>query len=187
MSTTDGTTRAQLNAVLSMHPCTRPYLGGVMAANEIPVRLGQRSTFFIVNSDENWKTGAHWLLLVFAEPPSPAVYFDPLGKPPSHYSKYIDNYLKIKSRPYYIANNVKYQPSSSNNCGQFCAFVADRMCQGESFADTLRHFDPSNLKSNDVTVMNYYKRHMQKTTASGSAPGAGKTRKKRQRRPRRVR
>lgn len=159
---TRGTTQGQLSDTLSRHYCTAPFFGDVTSANEIPLRISSYPAFFIVNSDESWKDGTHWMLLAFPGPASPAIYFDPLGKEPSHYSSYIANYLKIKSHPFYYMNRAQYQPTGAASCGQFCVYVADRLCRGDTYGGALSTFDTKNLSKNNKMVLKYYNDHMQK-------------------------
>ena len=161
MKPSNGYTGHQLATVATYHPCTAPYFGGVKAANSLPASVERYPIFFIVNSDLWWERGSHWLLIIIpAAGETSLIYFDSLGRGPRHYSHYIENFLRGHSTDRYLANTLRYQPTHSSLCGLYCLYVADKICQGETFAAALQSLNPHHLEANDQMVASYYQAHL---------------------------
>lgn len=160
MTSKEGYTSLQLTFALKFHQCTAPYFGAVIAADKIPPPISV-PTFVIINTSTDPAIVGHWVLIYFANQKSPAIYFDSLGQLPEMHSAHIKNYLQLHSSPYYVMNWHRFQPPSSSLCGLYCSFVADKLCQRESFNSILQHFDTVDLDSNDQLVLSYYNQHIQ--------------------------
>ena len=167
MENEKGFTGRQLACIAANHECTALYFGGIKAADNLPAHINSYPTFFIVNSDLAWQKGSHWLLLVFSSPRL-SIYYDPLGKRPRQYSVHIERFLQQHSESHYLANTARYQPACSCLCGLYCLMIADKICQGQSFATALQSFRPQKLEANDEIVYEYYKNHLLKRPATRS-------------------
>ena len=154
-----GYTSLQLGAALRTHSCTSNVLHAITGADHIPPPVFYPS-FIIVNSSSDPNISGHWLLIYAESSTSALEFFDSLGQSPGHYSRHIDNYLKVYSSPTFITNTFKIQPSDSVNCGLYCAYVADRRAQGEPFSVVMQHFKSDNLQYNDRLVDRYYREHI---------------------------
>ena len=157
-----GYTGRQLANIAANHECLAPYFGGIKAANTLPTFIKSYPAFFIVNSDLWWQKGSHWLLIVIPAANTPLIYFDALGKRASQYSAHIEYFLRLHSSTHFLANTLRYQPSHSSLCGLYCLYVADKICQGQTFATVLNSFHCRQLEVNDQMVADYYKNHLLK-------------------------
>ncbi len=157
----EGYSSVELTRYIKYHTCTYPIFGGVVSANKIPT-IEKYPTFYIVNTSNIPSVVGHWILLFFPAPDYPIEYYDSLCNKPSHYSYEIEAYLQMNSNPKYHMNKSRHQPSSSYNCGLYCAFVADKRSRGYDFNNVMKYFDKVNLWGNDEMVEDYYINHIQK-------------------------
>ncbi len=105
----------------------------VCAVNELPdCQLNQLPAIFIVNTDPNFKSGSHWVVIHLPHSKSKykPSFFDPLGNAPSHYSSFLVKFLKHNSSSYYI-NKKSIQPMNSTTCGFYCIAFAYTIMEGK--------------------------------------------------------
>ncbi len=102
----------------------------VRASNELPHRyVLARPQTFIVNSQPNYQRGMHWVVIHL--PGRNAVdlddspyFFDPLGLPPSTYSKTFVRFLmkNLGRSKMYFHNALQVQQHDSLACGMYCLY-----------------------------------------------------------------
>lgn len=92
--------------------------------------------------------GTHWCLLYNARNDS-VIYFDPVGYwPPTALANRM-----LSTHKRCVVNHFQEQPINSMECGQFCAAVANRLLQGESFHAILtKFFNDRQIDGNDKLV-----------------------------------
>ena len=102
----------------------------VCAINELPIHcpLSARPALFVINTDPNFKQGAHWVLVHLPKNTKAHAphFFDPLGHPPSFYGPRFPRFLRnnTENNMMYTFNGSKVQSDSSTACGFFCCFYA---------------------------------------------------------------
>ena len=114
-------------------PRIRRHLGNVCAADELPMTITYRPRTYIVNTDERYQPGSHWVVFYFPRR-GPTEFFDSNGYPPEHYHKRFKKVL-LKNGRYYIYNKHKVQAPGTMTCGQFCLFYSYYRCRGYTIKD----------------------------------------------------
>ena len=118
---------------------------GVYPINLLPYSLGQ-SEAIIINLDESWKDGSHWVAL-YIDNNRIAHYFDSFGREPKGpiltlIEKCADNYL---------FNPNKYQGNSSTACGYFCMLF---VLSVQSLNEFYRVFSACKHEKNEKKLFN---------------------------------
>lgn len=151
----------EITRTASLHLHTRPYFGGCVAADCLPLQIPYYPIFYICNSDRWYQQGSHWLLIMLRSKEHEAEFFDSLGHVPSYYNKLIEDFMVTNSSGGgYVISNCRIQDKDSTNCGPYCLMVADYFCQGYSLKDILTLYDKRELWKNEVVVENYLTTHM---------------------------
>ena len=92
------------------------YFGGVGPIDLLPNYLIAKPRSFIINLDESWKPGSHWVAIYFPQS-GPAYYFDSFGRyPPAR----IINFIERNSKHGWLYNKRKLQGDLSVLCGYYC-------------------------------------------------------------------
>lgn len=92
------------------------YFGGVFPIDHLPLTLIAKPRSFIVNLDESWKPGSHWVVIYFPVN-GPAYYFDSYGRyPPAS----IITFMERNSKFGWKYNIKKLQGDLSVRCGYYC-------------------------------------------------------------------
>ena len=87
-------TTAQLLRYLSQHKKTKRHFRGVYPLDYLPKRLLRRPSSLIVNLDEHYKPGSHWVAIYIGNRGT-SFYFDPLGmQPPDQIAVFLDRNSK---------------------------------------------------------------------------------------------
>ncbi len=123
----------------------------VCAANELPHHVVlRRPAAFIVNTQPNYRPGAHWVLIYLPQKKNmdstlTPYFFDSLGYPPSAYRQHFIKFLKKNNSPShtYRFNRVKIQQDNSSACGMYCLF----------FFKSLLSTDTCNSTQNIIKLM----------------------------------
>ena len=131
---------------------------GVYASDTLPILDSRKNIipgFYIVNSDEHYKKGTHWMALTM-ENDNSATFFDSYGKSPRYYSKDILRFLELQE-------NISYQTKTLQNmfssvCGQHCMFYLLQRARGLSYKNVLKLYC-DDVDKNDTMVANYVKRY----------------------------
>ena len=139
----------ELESYLKHIICKNKYFGGVLAANELPSAVDKKPCFFIVNIDENWKKGRHWVVLYFPDIGLPN-FFDSLGMSPVHYN-HIFNFLLLKEGGKYWYNCKRLQNFNSMYCGYYCLYFILCRCINIDYSDFILLFS-DDLLNNDRLV-----------------------------------
>lgn len=63
---------------ITSDPLAKDCFKGVIPANELPTRVKQRPSAYIVNTDDRGQPGTHWVAFYFPKT-GPSEFFDPLG------------------------------------------------------------------------------------------------------------
>ena len=137
----------QLRTLMIKDPVTRPYFGGILAADELPFATPSSKTFYIVNSDKSTGKGEHWTVMYFN---NQSEFFDSLGKHPGAYDEnFVD--ILMANGPNYVYSTKRLQSYMSALCGEFCVYFCHHRCLGYSFVEIINMFS-HNLQLNDVKV-----------------------------------
>lgn len=153
-----------ITRIASLHLHTRPYFGGCVAADCLPLKIPYYPIFFICNSDRWYQQGTHWLLIMLRSKDHQVEFFDSLGREPAYYNKLIEDFLVSNSAGGggYVISKCRVQDSDSTNCGSYCLMVADYFCQGYGLQEILSLFDKRDLWKNERMVENYLNNHMKR-------------------------
>ena len=100
------------------------------------VNMQRKYGIFIVNDQEHWKIGNHWLLVVIL--PQETTFFDSFARSLKNYA--MDKYLYEMKRQV-VVNVMVLQGPLSNVCGEFCMFFGYFLCRGWRLADILKYFN----------------------------------------------
>ena len=130
---------------------TRPMFYGVYPVDQLPQRrLSQtRPCIFIVNTDESYGPGKHWIL-IFLSSDYRGVYFDSFGRDVE--DGRIFKFLEINCHQYEY-NDTPLQGVLSSTCGHYCLYVAKRLARGHSLKYILRSFRVFRPYFNDQYVV----------------------------------
>lgn len=98
--------------------------GGVYAANNFPCLHNNK--FHIVNTSVAGTYGSHWILFCMRN--NRIIFADPLGFRLQNYVDVYKRAIQLYTIVYDIS--IKLQPFNSNQCGQYCIFMAHTIFQG---------------------------------------------------------
>lgn len=121
-------TTSQIANLLEGVPC----FNGVYALDKLP-RLITKPSAVIINLDESYKPGSHWVAVYF-DKNKVAHYFDSFGRQPQGN---ILTFIEANS-DYYYYNIIKYQGNLSIACGYFCILFVLSTNNLSSFYKLLR-------------------------------------------------
>ena len=137
----------QIQTLLINNPVTRPYFGGVVAYDELPLLTLEHPVFYVVNTDSRSGVGKHWTV-IFLD--NHVEFFDSLGKNVDCYADTFKQFLTVNG-PWYMYCCTRLQSFNSKVCGEFCLYFAYYRCLGLPFKDIINKFT-SNLNNNDLKV-----------------------------------
>ena len=141
----------QIDRILSMDTITSPFFQGVYSIDTIPL-LREKSAI-VINNDESWEAGSHWLAL-FVDERKRLEFYDSYGKPPDFYGHYLNNYVSHYSNVCW--NSITFQSPTSNVCGHYCIYFLRRRCMGDSMYSIIHHL--CQYKSNDFRLYQFVKK-----------------------------
>lgn len=152
----------QLSLICRRHYHTRDTFAACVTWDTFPTSVHRFPCFFIVDVVHSLNVQAlgHWCLVVLKNEREKSLFFDPLGRPPSHYNKKIVEILEGYGNGQFLYNDIQVQSSESDNCGSFVLFVADKLNIGLEFHDCIAIFNKNDLDKNDQLVENYLLEHM---------------------------
>ena len=143
---------AQLNDICSLYSVEiKPFFRGVFARDSFlsswKEYLNPDSlNLYIVNSQLSTDSGKHWLL--FGRKTDKWIFFDSFGKDFSFYE--IPGISAEAVSPYRVQG-------SSNICGIYCMFIAEKLSQDRKLEQIINHyFDSSELLENDLIVRDWF-------------------------------
>ena len=127
----------ELTCILESDPVISQFNPKVLAKDQFfDVNVQRKYRIFIVNDQEQWKIGNHWLLVVIL--PQEITFFDSFAISPKHYA--IHKYLH-EMKMQVVVNEMVLQGPFSNVCGEFCVVFGYFLCRGWRLADVLKYFN----------------------------------------------
>ena len=145
--------------ILSVYK-TRQVSYQVLGRDQIfEVDVQRKYGVFIVNDQEQHKSGNHWVLVVML--PHEVIFFDSFAKLPRHYV--IDKHLQKMKRKIFI-NRMVLQGPLSNVCGEFYMFFGYFLCRGYTLKDILKYFSKdfsSNERAVYLQIQNFFSKSFQ--------------------------
>lgn len=116
---------AEIDAILSMHPSTRPHYIGTFPLDLSPNCVLPRPSICIVNSDSSQYPGTHWLCFFLPDDNFKTVeFFDSFGRKPKNY--FFERFI-AKNSDVCVYNPYVIQNFNSLSCGMFvCLFALYR-------------------------------------------------------------
>lgn len=88
---------------------------GVYPIDRLPVVILPKPAGIIINLDESYKQGSHWVAVKF-EPLKPGIYFDSFGRqPPEKIIAFME-----RNATSWIASDKIYQAEDTTLCGYYC-------------------------------------------------------------------
>ena len=142
---------SQLHYLLTRDPFVRSQLGGVCAADELPLRVPYRPRVYVVNTDNRGQPGRHWVTLYFPKK-GPAEFFDSLGRAPNYYNRRRFKAVMLKNGHGYAFNKIRLQERGTLTCGHYCLYYAFHRCRGWTMN---RIVTSLNVKNNDGLVKTF--------------------------------
>lgn len=89
---------------------------GVFPINRLPLIMLPKPFKIIVNLDESWKPGSHWVA-VYSQQNGPTIYFDSFGRYPL---PEIETFIERNSPNGWYHTKEKLQGDLSTLCGFYC-------------------------------------------------------------------
>lgn len=134
------------------HPRISEKMLGIFAQDDLAnMKKVSGKSAMIVNVGMENSTVGHWVAIYRGECTE---FFDPLGKPPMHYSPIIDSFLSNGDKEPYIYSQTPLQGPNSIFCGQFVLYFLYYKCHGHAYHNILDTFT-NNFIVNDEMVMKF--------------------------------
>ena len=119
---------------------------GVFTRDQIPAKIGWPCSF-IVNTDNIYKNGEHWLAFFLTNLEYEIFY--PLRYSPKYHN--FENFIKAKCFKYFY-NDQRIQGLFSNNYGFFCCLIIYKRNRNLSFKNFLKLFFKDDQYLNDNLI-----------------------------------
>ena len=146
-----------ISTILVSNNYTRNVFQGVRAADELPSSITKRPCLLVVNADNSFGVGKHWVVFYFPTK-GPSEFFDPAGQTPVFYSKRFETVLLLGGLNHkYMYNKITLQAPNTLTCGYFCIYFAFHRALGYSFAKVLSLFT-LNTYQNEILVETFIKK-----------------------------
>lgn len=154
----------EISSIAMNHNHTKPFFRGVYASDMLPKFTDLKPKFIIVNTDTSLGKGEHWILVIISGCYSKIEFFDPLGYRVDQYSPELIGFLTRDGKQSFLINTDRVQSLTSEACGYFCLYVADKRCKGETYSQCLKPLlkDLDKLQYNDFIVKSYVNIHMRR-------------------------
>ena len=140
----------EISTLMRTHPSTRSMFGGVYAKNTLPsVARDRKPVGYIVNTEEDWKMGEHWICLYFPLNGLPE-YFDSFNfKPLAEFEFILGNTYRLPH-----SRIPSLQNYNTTVCGQYCLYyLCMRYVFNFSMDDILRELLYLKMYEEDVGVL----------------------------------
>ena len=138
-------------------PVLTNMMGGVCAADHLPITDVRRPSFFIVNTGDHNSRGVHWTAFYFPDGQNRTVeFFDSLAHPPGFYCKQFENAC-INNGSSYMYNNTQLQSAKTAVCGQYALMYCYFRARGLSMEGIVRQYGDNKIE-NDSQVNDFVKR-----------------------------
>lgn len=155
MSHTPALTTADIELMARLDPVLSKQYIGTFSSDRLPSpsTIGKNSAL-IVNFDEHFKPGSHWLCIYVNSQRVPE-YFDSFGLWPikSNLLKFVKG---INNN--FLYSNTKLQSFTTNSCGYYCLYYLIRRARNESATKILEMFSSKTLE-NDRMIVDKIKKH----------------------------
>lgn len=143
----------EIETILRKHKLTRKFFHGVFSSDKIPskLKINLRTIpmkTFVFNLDPSYKSGSHWVALVYKKN-GKHIFFDSYGWKPKLAS--IKNLLQNN----FSSNTQQLQHPLTTVCGQWCIFFILYASVHDNIDKMYALFSKTNLFKNDHRV-NYY-------------------------------
>lgn len=143
----------QLTSILIKDREFAPYFGGVCAANEIHSKISMNKKIYIVNTQNSYQNGKHWVAFLinfgkFSE------FFDSLGESPQRNNPLFEIFLKKQKKKYKI-NLKRFQNFNTDSCGKFCLFFLKLRIWGYSMEDICNYLSNYSLHENELQISKF--------------------------------
>jgi hypothetical protein len=145
-----------LDDCLKRNNFTKKIFKGVFAADKIPHRKVIKPIAFVINTQNSFESGEHWLGVYIT--PKILELFDSGGRNfNQHY--YLNQLRKYHSTKKFVYNNKQIQSLQSDLCGEFvCLFILakSREISSKKF---ISYFNFKNLSDNNYLVLSEFKKY----------------------------
>ena len=131
----------QLHQCLLEDSKTRPWVGGVLAMDELDINNPQpyNKKLFIINTQPASEPGSHWLALYLPSNSQPLEFFDALGRSPSTDDPLLMAFKNINKKDF-ICNTTPLQSETAHTCGQFCVYYLTHRVRGVTMDNIVKDF-----------------------------------------------
>lgn len=133
----------------------RPTGAKVVASDLLPKYKLKKPAIFVSNTEENNKSGAHWI--VIGKPTDDQLlYFDSLCVPPlvEHFYKFLQ---RNAAGTKLIMNKYPLQSETSAHCGRFCVLLIWNLHMGGSLDSFCAQFG-AGVAENDIKLERMWKK-----------------------------
>ena len=139
---------SEIVSILENRGCTSKIFRGIYSSNNLPKHIEYPSAY-IVNTDESYNPGEHWVAFYFKSEKSLPEYFDSYGLPPMKLSFY-----KFLSKDKFRFSTKVLQGPFSTTCGDYAIFFVIHRVQGFNMNRILTKFT-TNTSNNDSYVKEF--------------------------------
>lgn len=144
-----------IHHVLSSSAHTRKHFIGVYASNRLPSTPLPRPAILVVNLDEDFNPGSHWVAFYLPQHGQGVEYFDSLGD--NTCDHYFSRFMAINGGVL-SANSRRLQSDFSDVCGEFCCVFASYCSLGYSLPQFVQRFC-GDSRRNDRLAVEIFNRH----------------------------
>ena len=137
----------QISTILNADPITKLILQDVCPIDRIPFPKSDPAAY-VINLDESYKPGSHWVAVYLDRKHKQANYFDPVGMPPHPACAPL-----LETCPIVRYNRIVLQDRTMV-CGQFVTMFLLLRARGYSFDETI---DRLNHPQNDLIMHKMFK------------------------------
>lgn len=146
----------QLDECLRKNKFTKKIFQGVYAADKIPHRKIIKEVFYVINTQNSFNQGEHWLGVYIT--PRIVELFDSGGRHfKQHY--YISQLLKYHSHKKFLYNKKSIQGLDSDLCGEFVCLFGLAKSKKITTKKFTTFFNARNLNDNNYLVLGLFKKY----------------------------
>jgi len=137
-------------------PYCNPYFRGAYPYDKVDSSKIDKNTrnIFMINTTPSYKKYGHWVLY-FIDNDS-LYYFDSFSRDTRAYGTQFHQCYEILTKNYKVITiSRQVQSYKSNLCGEFCTFVAKKLCRGETINMIFEYFSNELIKNDKVVLTQY--------------------------------
>lgn len=131
----------------------RPFICGVFAKDELPLKLPVIPGGFIANTQGKDEKGEHWIA-IYVDASNTGYFFDSFGYRPAFYNQHFVNFFERNNLVVQF-NDKQLQSFNSNVCGFYCIFILSHLCRNIKFNDVIQLFHCNDNLCNDEFVFEF--------------------------------